>query len=150
MAHSTTAHSTTVQAEVLIRNARTVLCMDDDTRELTGTDILIRDGVIATPPQTLSILPGITRDSVMTIARERGYEVIERSLPREALYIADEVFFTGTAAEVTPVRSVDHYTVGSGSRGPITADLQSAYFEALRDTANARGWLTFVDDVQAA
>ena len=127
------------------------LSVDGLLSEGSGENLfVIRDGVIATPPQTLSILPGITRDSVMTIARERGYEVIERSLPREALYIADEVFFTGTAAEVTPVRSVDHHTVGSGSRGPITADLQAAYFEALRDTANARGWLTFVDDAQAA
>ncbi|PAP76048.1 branched-chain amino acid transaminase [Rubrivirga marina] len=123
------------------------LSVDGLLSEGSGENLfVIRDGVIATPPQTLSILPGITRDSVMRIARDRGYEVIERSLPREALYLADELFFTGTAAEVTPIRSVDHYTIGSGARGPITAELQAAYFEALRDTANPHGWLTFVSD----
>lgn len=107
---------------------------------------LVRDGVLFTPPTAFSILPGITRDSVMTIARERGYEIREQALPREALYVADEVFFTGTAAEITPVRSVDHYTIGEGRRGPITAELQTAYFEAVREVANSRGWLTFVRD----
>jgi len=111
---------------------------------------VVRDGVLFTPPAAFSILPGITRDSVITIARERGYEVREQALPREALYIADELFFTGTAAEVTPIRSVDHYTIGEGRRGPITAELQEAYFAAVRDADNARGWLTFVRDAAPA
>jgi branched-chain amino acid aminotransferase len=121
------------------------LSVDGLVAEGSGENLfLIRDGVIYTAPTTLSILPGITRDSVMTIARDHGYEVLERAMPREALYLADELFFTGTAAEVTPIRSVDHHTIGSGQRGPITEALQTAYFEALRDPGNARGWLTFV------
>ncbi len=109
----------------------------------------MRDGVLFTPPSAFSILPGITRDSVIQIAREQGIEVREQALPREALYVADEVFFTGTAAEVTPVRSVDKYTVGEGQRGPVTSALQTAYFAAVRDAANARGWLTFVPGIEA-
>ncbi|MEM0961625.1 MAG: branched-chain amino acid transaminase [Bacteroidota bacterium] len=123
------------------------LSVDGLLSEGSGENLfIVRDGEIATPPQTLSILPGITRDSVIQIARQRGYTVTERSLPREALYLADELFFTGTAAEVTPIRTVDHYTIGTGSRGPITEELQSAYFEALHDVTDARGWLTFVSD----
>ena len=107
---------------------------------------VVRDGVIHTPPAAFSILPGITRDSIVTIARDRGYEVREVALPREALYIADEVFFTGTAAEVTPVRSVDHHTVGEGRRGPITTELQTAFFDVLHRGQDPHGWLTFVGD----
>lgn len=123
------------------------LTTDGYLSEGSGENLfIVRDGLIFTPPSAFSILPGITRDSVIQIARELGYEVREQAMPREALYVADEVFFTGTAAEVTPVRSVDKYTVGSGSRGPITAELQKAYFAAVRDASNARGWLTFVRD----
>lgn len=89
---------------------------------------IVRDGEIFTPPLAASILNGITRDSIMILARELGYKVTEIDLPRELLYIADEVFLTGTAAEVTPVRSVDQIEVGNGSRGPITEELQSAFF----------------------
>ena len=81
---------------------------------------LVRDDVIYTPPLTASILPGITRDSVITLARDLGFTVREEMLPRELLYIADEVFFVGTAVEVTPIRSVDKIPVGNGRRGPIT------------------------------
>jgi branched-chain amino acid aminotransferase len=81
---------------------------------------VIRDNVIFTPPLTAALLPGITRDSIITLAREFGYEVREQNLPREALYLADELFFTGTAAEVSPIRSVDGITIGAGKRGPIT------------------------------
>lgn len=127
------------------------LTTDGYLSEGSGENLfVVRDGVLFTPPAAFSILPGITRDSVMTIARERGYEVREQALPREALYIADELFFTGTAAEVTPIRSVDHYTIGEGRRGPITAELQTAYFEAVRDAQNARGWLTFVREASPA
>ncbi len=123
------------------------LTVDGYLSEGSGENLfLVRDGEIYTPPTTMSILPGITRDSVIQIARERGYTVVEKTLPREALYLADEVFFTGTAAEVTPVRSVDHYQIGEGRRGPVTEELQSAYFKALRDTDNPNGWLTFTQD----
>ena len=127
------------------------LNVDGYLSEGSGENLfLVRDGELYTPPTTMSILPGITRDSVIRIAEARGYTVIEKILPREALYLADEIFFTGTAAEVTPVRSVDHYQIGEGRRGPITEELQTAYFQALRDTSNPKGWLTFVRDEASA
>lgn len=106
---------------------------------------IVRDGEIFTPPLAASILGGITRDSVMTLARDLGYKVTEIDLPRELLYIADEVFLTGTAAEVTPVRSVDQIKVGNGSRGPITEALQSAFFGLFNgETKDQWNWLTKV------
>ncbi len=85
---------------------------------------VVRDGVLYTPPVTASILPGITRNSVITLARELGFTVREEMLPRELLYIADEAFFVGTAVEITPIRSVDKIAIGNGRRGPITEALQ--------------------------
>ncbi|HMO59437.1 MAG TPA: branched-chain amino acid transaminase [Roseiflexaceae bacterium] len=106
---------------------------------------VIRDGVIYTPPATAALLPGITRDAVMTIARHLGYEVREQALPREVLYLADEIFFTGTAAEVTPVRSVDQLLIGNGMRGPITTAVQQTFFGLFSGTTEDRwGWLTLV------
>jgi branched-chain amino acid aminotransferase len=122
-----------------------MLSVDGYVAEGSGENLfLVRDGKIFTAPTTLSILPGITRDSVITLARERGYEVVERAIPREALVIADELFFTGTAAEITPIRSVDHYTIGSGSRGPITKELQDAFFDVVKAGNDPHGWLTAV------
>jgi branched-chain amino acid aminotransferase len=106
---------------------------------------MVRDGAIYTPPLGSSILGGITRDSVMTLARDLGYTVSESVIPREALYIADEIFFVGTAAEVTPVRSVDKQQIGAGQRGPVTQALQQAFFEVINGTApDTHGWLTYV------
>jgi branched-chain amino acid aminotransferase len=106
---------------------------------------MVRDGVIYTPPLGSSILGGITRDSVMTLARDLGYTVSESIIPREALYIADEVFFVGTAAEVTPVRSVDKLKIGAGSRGPVTQALQQAFFDVINgEVPDTHGWLTYV------
>jgi branched-chain amino acid aminotransferase len=103
---------------------------------------LIRDDVLYTPPVSASVLPGITRDSVMTLAEDAGYEVREQNLPREMLYIADELFFTGTAAEVTPIRSVDHIQIGTGRRGPITSALQRAFFDYVNGVVPDRhNWL---------
>lgn len=112
--------------------------------EGSGENIfLVRDGVLYTPPLSASILPGITRDSVITLARELGLTVIEHTLPREFLYIADEAFFTGTAAEITPIRSVDGIVIGSGGRGPVTARLQEAFFAIVEGrTEDRHGWLT--------
>ena len=108
---------------------------------------LIKNGVIHTAPVTAALLPGITRDTLMTLARELGYTVKEEALPREALYLADEIFMTGTAAEVTPVRSVDKMQVGAGCRGPITEQLQKAFFGLFTgETADQWGWLTPVND----
>jgi branched-chain amino acid aminotransferase len=114
--------------------------------EGSGENIfLIRDGVIYTPTLGTSALPGITRDTVITLAREAGIEVKEQAIPREWLYIADELFFTGTAVEVTPIRSVDKIAIGSGSRGPITKKLQTAFIDILTGKAEDRfGWLTYV------
>jgi branched-chain amino acid aminotransferase len=104
---------------------------------------LIRDGIIYTPPVTAALLPGITRDAVITLAQQLGYEVREQNLPREMLYLADELFFTGTAAEVTPIRSVDKLPVGSGKRGPITTAIQKAFFGLFSgETEDRWGWLT--------
>ncbi|WP_322512856.1 branched-chain amino acid transaminase [Chloroflexus sp.] len=105
---------------------------------------LVRNGVVYTPPLTSSILSGITRDTVMTLLREMGIEVREQVLPREMLYIADELFFTGTAAEVTPIRSVDRIPVGAGRRGPITAAVQEAFFGIVQGERPDRyGWLEY-------
>ncbi len=104
---------------------------------------LIRDGIIYTPPVTAALLPGITRDAVITLAQQLGYQVREQNLPREMLYLADELFFTGTAAEVTPIRSVDKLPVGSGKRGPITTAIQKAFFGLFSgETEDRWGWLT--------
>ena len=106
---------------------------------------LIRDGVVYTPPIVAALLPGITRDAVMTLARSQGYEVREQALPREALYLADELFFTGTAAEITPIRSVDGIQVGEGRRGPITTAIQSAFFGVFSgETEDRWGWLEYI------
>jgi branched-chain amino acid aminotransferase len=92
-----------------------------------------------------SNLKGITRDSIMTIARDLGYEVVEETISRERLYIADEVFFTGTAAEVTPIRSIDHRTIGIGKRGPISEKIQTAFFDIVEGkTEDKYGWLSYI------
>jgi len=104
---------------------------------------LVRDGVITTPPLASSILRGITRQSAITIARDLGYTVKEEFIPREMLYVADELFFTGTAAEVSPIRSVDRIAIGAGSRGPVTKAIQDAFFDLVSgDGEDPHGWLT--------
>ena len=104
---------------------------------------IVREGKIVTPPLSSSILPGITRDSVITLAQELGYPVIEQAISREVLYIADEVFFTGTAAEITPIRSVDRIVVGKGQPGPITLNLQERFLSIVQGQAEDKyGWLT--------
>ena len=114
--------------------------------EGSGQNIfVVRDGIIYTPPIGSSVLSGITRDSVMTIARDLGFDVREQTLPRETLYIADEVFFVGTAVEVTPIRSVDRVKVGRGRRGPVTEALQQRFFQIVKGEApDTHGWLQFV------
>lgn len=105
---------------------------------------LVRNGVVYTPPLTSSILSGITRDTVMTLLREMGVEVREQVLPREMLYLADELFFTGTAAEITPIRSVDRIPIGTGRRGPITAAVQEVFFGIVQGERPDRyGWLEY-------
>jgi len=112
--------------------------------EGSGENIfVVRDGKLHTPPLASSVLPGITRDSVLTLAHELGIPVIESEIPREMLYIADEVFFTGTAAEITPLRSIDRVMIGPGKRGPITRRVQEEFFALLTGAKPDRhGWLT--------
>jgi branched-chain amino acid aminotransferase len=111
--------------------------------EGSGENIfVVRDGVISTPPQTASILDGISRRSLIQIARDLGFELVERDIARAELYLADEVFMTGTAAELVPVREVDDHAVGTGSPGEITLAVQSAFEDALHGrTERYREWL---------
>ncbi len=107
---------------------------------------LVKDGVIYTPPSSASILAGITRDTVIQLAGDLGIEVREQALPREFLYMCDELFFSGTAAEITPIRSVDDLPVGDGVRGPVTEAVQSAFFGLFDGkTRDTRGWLEPLD-----
>jgi branched-chain amino acid aminotransferase len=120
--------------------------------EGSGQNIfIVRDGGIVTPPLASSILGGITRDSVITLARDLGFSVTEATIPREALYVADEVFVAGTAAEITPIRSIDKIPVGIGHRGPVTAALQRAFFDVINgEVPDTHGWLTYVYPEEAA
>jgi len=142
------ANSQLIKMEAIIDGYAEGVALDGtgQVSEASGANIfVIRDGILYTPPLASAILPGITRDSVITIAADLGYEVREQAVPREMLYIADEVFFAGTAVEVTPVRSVDKVQVGSGTRGPITTAIQSAFFAIIDGTMpDAHGWLTYV------
>lgn len=113
--------------------------------EAAGANLfVIRNKVIFTPPLTASILPGITRDTVVQLARTLGYQIREENIAREALYLADEIFMTGTAAEIVPVRSVDRIEVGAGKRGPVTVDIQNAFFGLFNGkTEDKWGWLEY-------
>ncbi len=123
------------------------LSSDGTVSEGAGENLfLVRDGQLFTPPATASILTGITRDTVIKLAGELGIEVRESAIPREMLYIADEIFLTGTAAEITPVRSVDRIEIGSGSRGELTRALQQAFFGLFNgETEDKWNWLEPVD-----
>lgn len=107
---------------------------------------LVYNGALYTPPLYSSLLPGITRSTVIQIAKEAGIEVREEALLREMLYIADEIFFAGTAAEITPIRTVDRIKVGDGKPGPITRELQERYFKIVKEAEDDHNWLTFVYD----
>ena len=107
---------------------------------------VVRDGKLITPPLGASVLPGITRDTIIKVARGLGIEVVESLIPREMLYIADELFFVGTAVEVTPIRSVDRITIGKGRRGPITEKIQTEFFGIVEGrTPDKFGWLSPVN-----
>jgi len=125
---------------------------DGNLSEGSGQNLfLVRDHVLYTPTMSSSVLPGITRDTIMTLAHDMGFQVKEMELPREMLYIADEVFFVGTAAEITPIRSIDKIQVGEGRRGPVTAALQQAFFDYVNGVVPDRhNWLTYVDVPVAA
>jgi len=104
----------------------------------------VKEDVVYTPPLSSSLLPGITRATIMQFAKEAGYEVREASVPREMVYVADELFFTGTAAEITPIRSVDKVIVGNGKPGPVTLKLQTMFFDVVKNGNDKHNWLKFV------
>jgi branched-chain amino acid aminotransferase len=120
------------------------LDVDGYVSEGSGENVfVVRDNRILTPPLGASILAGITRDTIIRLARDLGFEVVETLIPREALYVADELFLTGTAAEVTPVRSVDRIAIGAGRRGPVTERIQKEYFAYIGgDIPDRFNWLT--------
>jgi branched-chain amino acid aminotransferase len=142
------ANSQLIKMEAIVEGYSEGIALDSFgyLSEGSGQNLfLIRDNVLYTPPLTASILPGITRNSVITLARDHGFTVLEEMLPRELLYIADEAFFAGTAVEITPIRSVDKVPIGNGHRGPITEAMQQAFFDVIRGEAPDRhGWLTYV------
>ena len=144
-------NSQLIKMEALLGGFSEGIALDDRgyVSEGSGENIfLVNNGRLITPPLGASILPGITRDSVIQIARELGIEVVETQIQRPALYLADELFFTGTAAEITPIRSVDRITVGSGKRGEMTAAIQDVFFDVIDATKPApfgADWLTFVN-----
>jgi branched-chain amino acid aminotransferase len=148
------ANSALIKMEALADGYSEGLALDvsGNVSEGSGQNVfIVRDGAIYTPPLSASILGGITRDSIITLARESGYQVAEMNLPREALYIADEVFCVGTAAEVTPIRSIDKLKIGSGRRGPVTEALQRAFFQVINgEVPDRRGWLTYVYHEESA
>ncbi|MBN1212235.1 MAG: branched-chain amino acid transaminase [candidate division Zixibacteria bacterium] len=138
-----------IKMEALARGCVEGIALDvyGHVSEGSGENIfIVKNGVLITPPFSSSVLPGITRRTVIKLADELGIKVIEEVVPREALYIADEVFFTGSAAEVTPIAEIDGIKIGPGHRGPITEKVQKALFDILEGRVEDRhGWLTFVN-----
>jgi branched-chain amino acid aminotransferase len=140
------ANSSLIKMEAVLDGYSEGIALDPEGHLSEGSGqnlFLVRDEILYTPPLAASVLPGITRDSVMALARDLGFTVREQDLPREMLYVADEVFFAGTAAEITPIRSVDKIAVGAGKRGPVTAAIQQAFFDCINGKIPDRhGWLT--------
>ena len=140
------ANSSLIKMEAVLEGYSEGIALDPTGHLSEGSGqnlFIVRDGVLYTPPVSASILPGITRDSVMTLAQDMGIPVREQDLPRELLYVADEVFFAGTAVEITPIRSVDKIQIGGGARGPVTGALQRAFFDYINGVVPDRhGWLT--------
>lgn len=145
-------NSQLIKMEAILAGFHEGIALDDRgyISEGSGENLfLVQNGQLVTPPLGSAILPGITRDSVIQIARELGISVVETALQRASLYICDELFFTGTAAEVTPIRAVDRITIGDGKRGEITKKIQETYFEIIhgeRPAPNNAPWLTYVND----
>ena len=148
------ANSALIKMEALADGYAEGIALDVNgfVSEASGANVFrVRDNVIQTPSLDSSVLQGITRDSIITLARHLGYEVREETIPRETLYTADELFFVGTAAEITPIRSVDRLTIGSGKRGPVTAAIQRAFFDVINgEMPDTWGWLTYAYPEDAA
>jgi len=148
------ANSQLIKMEALADGYSEAIALDVNGQisEGSGQNIfIVRGDQIYTPPLGSSILGGITRDCIITLAREAGYAITEAVLPRESLYVADEVFFVGTASEVTPVRSVDKIKVGAGKPGPVTLALRRAFFQVINgEVPDRHGWLTYVYPEEAS
>ena len=147
-------NSQLIKMEALTNGYAEGIALDNEghVSEASGANLfLVRHGEIVTPPLASTVLPGITRDSIMTLARDLGYTVREEVVPREALYMAEELFFTGTAAELTPIRSVDRIQIGAGKPGPIARELQARFLEIAHGRAeDAHGWLSYANQAVAA
>src|SRR5947207_14508841 len=143
-------NSQLIKMEALLNGFSEGIALDDRgyVSEGSGENIfVVANGVVNTPPLSSSVLPGITRDSVIQICGELGITIREGSIQRAALYVADEIFFSGTAAEITPIRSVDRIDIGNGKRGEITAKIQKMFFENTLGERQPPGpWLTYVRD----
>jgi branched-chain amino acid aminotransferase len=142
------ANSQLIKMEAVIQGYAEGIALDTFgyISEGSGQNVfLVRDDILYTPPLSSAVLPGITRNSVVTIARDLGFQVREEVIPREMLYIADEAFFVGTAVEITPIRSVDKIEIGNGRGRPITEAIRSAFFDIINGEKPDRyGWLTYV------
>jgi len=140
------ANSQLIKMEAITNGYHEGIALDHNGRISEGSGenlFLVWKGRLYTPPLSASTLPGITRLSVIQLARELGFHMEEKTIPREMIYAADEMFFTGTAAEITPIRSVDKIPVGAGKRGPMTEKLQRAFFDIVEGKVPDRyGWLT--------
>jgi len=139
-------NSQLIKMEAIINGYAEGIALDANgyVSEGSGENVfVVRNGVLQTAPLGNSVLPGITRDSVLTIAHDLGIPVIEQGIPREMLYLADEVFFTGTAAEITPIRSIDKISVGTGTIGPLTKRIQKEFYGIVGgDKPDRFNWLT--------
>lgn len=148
-------NSQLIKMEAILAGFHEGIALDDRgyVSEGSGENLFaVQNGQLITPPLGSSILPGITRDSVIQIARELGISVLETSLQRAALYISDELFFTGTAAEITPISAVDRIEIGTGKRGEITKRIQETYFEIIKGEKappNNAPWLTYVNETSS-
>ncbi len=144
------ANSALIKMEAIAEGYSEGLALDVDgnVSEGSGQNVfVVRDRKLYTPSLGSSILGGITRDSIITLAKDLGYDVEETTIPREMLYIADEVFVVGTAVEVTPIKTIDKIKIGAGRRGPVTEAVQRAYFDVINGQApDTHGWLTYVYD----
>jgi len=143
------ANSSLIKMEAVVEGYSEGIALNPDGNLSEGSGqnlFVVRNDVIYTPPLSASVLPGITRDTIITLAQDMGFQVKEQDLPREMLYISDEVFFCGTAAEITPIRSVDKISIGSGKRGAVATALQQAFFDYINGAVPDRhGWLTYVN-----
>jgi branched-chain amino acid aminotransferase len=148
------ANSQLIKMEAVLNGYSEAIALDSFGKVSEGSGqnlFMVRNGILYTPPLATCGLAGITRDSVITLAQDLGLTVREQDIPREALYVADELFFTGTAAEVTPVRSVDKVKIGTGRRGEITGRIQQAFFDYINGVVPDRhGWLLPVEIPVAA